>query len=153
MFSSIEVNIQYLHSVYRDNGLKYATEQSVGLDLRACLERQSCTILSGERMGIPVGIAIQIKTPGIAGFVYSRSGLGTQEGLVVSQGVGVIDPDYRGEILVSLLNISQETRVLSQGQRIAQLIFHSVYRAKLSPVQELDSTFRGKGGLGHTGDA
>jgi len=152
MFPSIEVNIKYLHSVYTGNKLQYATEQSVGLDLRACFQEDSADIYPGDRLAIPAGIAVQIKTSGIAGFVFSRSGLGTKKGLVVSQGVGVIDPDYRGEVIVSLLNTSKEVRNLSQGQRIAQLIFLPVYQANLNPVEHLDDTSRGEGGFGHTGE-
>ena len=152
MFPSIEVNVKYLHSVYTENNLQYATEQSVGLDLRACLQEESTSISPGDRLAIPAGIAVQIKTPGIAGFIFSRSGLGTKKGLVVSQGVGVIDPDYRGEVIVSLLNTSKEVRNLSRGQRIAQLIFLPAYQANLNPVEDLDDTSRGEGGFGHTGE-
>ena len=152
MFSSIEVNIKYLHSVYKDNSLEYATQHSAGLDLRACFPEESTAIYPGSRMAVPAGIALQIKTSGFAGFIFSRSGLGTKKGLVVSQGVGVIDPDYRGEVVVSLLNISQEVRTLTQGQRIAQLLFLPVYQANLNPVDDLDTSSRGEGGFGHTGD-
>ncbi|MBS3779880.1 MAG: dUTP diphosphatase, partial [Desulfovermiculus sp.] len=95
--------------------------------------------------------AIEILTPGIAGFIFSRSGLGTKEGLVVSQGVGVIDPDYRGEIIVSILNTSQSERTIHSGQRIAQLLFMPAYQARLLAVESLSPTFRGQGGFGHTG--
>ena len=89
--------------------------------------------------------------PGVAGFVYSRSGLGTKDGLVVSQGVGVIDPDYRGEILVSLLNTSDQPRTVTRGQRIAQLVFQPVVRAQVIPQDSLSDTERVAGGFGHTG--
>ncbi len=89
--------------------------------------------------------------PGVAGFVYSRSGLGTKEGLVVSQGVGVSDPDYRGEIVVSLLNTSDQPRTVIRGQRIAQLVFQPIVRAEILPVATLSDTTRGAGGFGHTG--
>ena len=152
MILDIDVDIKYLHSVYTHNALDYATQYSAGLDLRACFREQSADIYPGDRLAIPAGIALQIKAPGIAGFVFSRSGLGTKKGLVVSQGVGVIDPDYRGEVVVSLMNTSREMRTVSQGQRIAQLIFLPVYRANLNPVDNLDNTSRGDGGFGHTGD-
>ncbi|MFW6415597.1 MAG: dUTP diphosphatase, partial [Thermodesulfobacteriota bacterium] len=108
MFPRIEVNVKYLHAVYNDNKLQYATEESAGLDLRACLQEEAIEIYPGDRVAIPAGVAVQIKTSGVAGFIFSRSGLGTKKGLVVSQGVGVIDPDYRGEVVVSLLNTSRE---------------------------------------------
>jgi dUTP pyrophosphatase len=89
--------------------------------------------------------------PGVAGFVYSRSGLGARQGLVVAQGVGVIDPDFRGEITVMLLNLSQEPRTVTQGMRIAQLVFQPVIPVHCIPVSELSPTERGAGGFGHTG--
>ena len=127
-----KVRIQYLRdsqAVYTANGaegLRYATSGSVGLDLRACLEEDEAAIPAGGRLAIPSGIAVEPLTPGIAGFVYSRSGLGAMQGLTVAQGVGVIDPDYRGEITVVLLNTSGEERRLRRGDRIAQLVFLSL---------------------------
>ena len=124
-----KVRIQYLRdsqAVYTANGaegLRYATSGSVGLDL----------------------------TPGIAGFVYSRSGLGAMQGLTVAQGVGVIDPDYRGEITVVLLNTSGEERRLRRGDRIAQLVFQPALQVELEECETLGATGRGSGGFGHTG--
>lgn len=131
--------------------LAYATPCSAGLDLRACLESEEAVIPAGGRLAIPVGVAIEPMVAGVAGFVYSRSGLGTKKGLTVSQGVGVIDPDYRGEIIVSLLNTSGEERRLRRGERIAQLVFQPFYQAELQQVAELGDTQRGSGGFGHTG--
>lgn len=90
-------------------------------------------------------------TPGIAGFVYSRSGLGAMQGLTVAQGVGVIDPDYRGEITVVLLNTSNEERRLRRGDRIAQLVFQPALQVELEECETLGATGRGSGGFGHTG--
>jgi dUTP pyrophosphatase len=95
---------------------------------------------------------MQIDSPGVAGFIFSRSGLGTKEGLVVSQGVGVIDPDYRGEIVVSLLNSSRKEKTIVRGQRIAQLVFLPIFQADFVPVTHLEKTERGDGGFGHSGD-
>ena len=117
-----KVRIQYLRdsqAVYTANGaegLRYATSGSVGLDLRVCLEEDEAAIPAGGRLAIPSGIAVEPLTPGIAGF-------GAMQGLTVAQGVGVIDPDYRGEITVVLLNTSNEERRLRRGDRIAQLVF------------------------------
>ncbi len=83
--------------------------------------------------------------------VVSRSGLGAKDGLTVSQGVGTIDPDYRGEIIVSLLNTSGEERVLHHGQRMAQLLFLPFFQARVLVVDTLTPTGRGAGGFGHTG--
>jgi dUTP pyrophosphatase len=151
MSTSIEVNVRYLHPVWETRELGYATEHSAGLDLRACLDEERATLEPGQRLAIGAGIALEIMVPGVAGFVFSRSGLGTKEGLVVSQGVGVIDPDYRGEVVVSLLNNSGQTREVERGQRIAQLLFLPVYQARLLTSDRLGDTSRGHGGFGHTG--
>ena len=83
--------------------------------------------------------------------MFSRSGLGAKDGLTVAQSVGVIDPDYRGEIIVWLLNTSGQTRHVERGQRIAQLVLLPVYTARLLAVDALGGTARGAGGFGHTG--
>lgn len=138
-------------------GLGYATPGSVGLDLRLCLpesemnEHGEIRIEPGQRRALPTGLAIEPLCPGIAGFVYSRSGLGAVQGLTVAQGVGVIDPDYRGEITVVLLNTSQEARTLRRGERIAQLVFQSAFQVSLERATELVATVRGSGGFGHSG--
>ncbi|WP_319466900.1 dUTP diphosphatase [uncultured Pseudodesulfovibrio sp.] len=147
----IDVNVKYLHEVWSENDLAYGTEYSAGLDLRACIDVDELEIGPGEKAAVPAGIAIEIKEPSVAAYVFSRSGLGTKEGLTVSQGVGVIDPDYRGEIKVSLLNTSGEVRRIKRGQRIAQLVFMPIFQAVLAPVDELGSTDRGAGGFGSTG--
>ncbi len=132
-------------------GLAYATPYSAGLDLRACFEEDTIVIPAGGRFAIPAGIAIDPQCNTVAGFIYSRSGLGTKKGLTVSQGVGVVDPDYRGEIFISLLNTSGEDRVITRGERVAQLVFQPFYRAQISVVNSLEETERGEGGFGHTG--
>ncbi|MBI5519715.1 MAG: dUTP diphosphatase [Desulfovibrio sp.] len=147
----LEVRVRFLHPVWQEHPLAYATEVSAGLDLRACFDAPAIEIPAGGRAAIPAGLAIEVMRPGIAGFVFSRSGLGTKEGLTVSQGVGVIDPDYRGEIIVSLLNTSGQTRTVERGQRIAQLVFMPVFTARLTAVDALGETARGAGGFGHTG--
>ncbi|WP_419780004.1 dUTP diphosphatase [Maridesulfovibrio sp.] len=147
----VEVKVKFLSDTAKDGGLDYATPNSAGVDLRACIEEDFVEIEAGGRYAFPAGIAIEITSPGIAGFIYSRSGLGTKDGLTVSQGVGVIDPDYRGEIKVSLLNTSGEKRRIERGQRIAQLVFMPYCHARLTPSEELSDTTRGAGGFGHTG--
>ncbi|BDQ36238.1 deoxyuridine 5'-triphosphate nucleotidohydrolase [Pseudodesulfovibrio nedwellii] len=147
----IDVNVKFLHPVWEENELAYATEHSAGLDLRACIDSEDLEIGPGEKAAIPAGVAIEIREPSIAGYVFSRSGLGTKDGLTVSQGVGVIDPDYRGEIKVSLLNTSDKVRRIKRGQRIAQLVFMPIFQAAILPVDELGDTDRGAGGFGSTG--
>jgi len=150
MQSPIPVNVKILNDLCTRDTLGYATENAVGMDLRACMEDDSVLIGPGERMAFGTGLAIEILRPDIAGFVYSRSGLGTKQGLVVSQGVGVIDPDYRGEIIVSLLNTSEDIRTVQRGQYIAQLLFQPTFQAEFNIVSELGTTKRGAGGFGHT---
>jgi dUTP pyrophosphatase len=132
-------------------GPAYATACSVGLDLRACIDEPEIVIPAGARAKVPSGIAIAPNMPDVAGFVYSRSGLGAAQGLTVAQGVGIIDPDYRGEILVFLLNTSGGERRLRQGERMAQLVFQPFVRTEPEIVEALDDTGRGSGGFGHTG--
>lgn len=154
--SPCPIRVRYIHENARDlyeaeGGLAYATPDAAGLDLRACPDAPEVVIPAGERRTVPSGIAVQPDLPGVAGFIYSRSGLGAMQGLTVAQGVGVIDPDYRGELLVVLLNTSGEERRLRRGERMAQILFQPVFRAEIRIVDALDSTERGSGGFGHTG--
>ncbi len=149
--AKIDVKIKFLHSVWSEYQLGYSTIHSAGIDLRACLDEEVVEIPAGGRYAVPAGLAIEIVPPGVAGFVFSRSGLGAKEGLTVSQGVGVIDPDYRGQIFVSLLNTSGEKRRITRGQRVAQLVFLPYFQARLLPSENLSDTARGAGGFGHTG--
>ncbi len=137
-------------ALYRE-GPSSATSRSAGTDLRAALAQESREIAPGERAVIPTGVRVQPRTPGYAGFLYSRSGLGARDGLTVAQGVGVIDPDYTGEILVVLLNTSKEVRRISRGERIAQLIFQPYARPRFMVTDDLQATDRGAGGFGHSG--
>jgi len=144
-------------------GLAYATAASVGLDLRACPASDAegwlpdsdgipaLTLEPGQRAPVPAGLAVEPLEPGIAGFVYSRSGLGAVKGLTVAQGVGVIDPDYRGEITVWLLNTAAVPLSIQRGERVAQLVFQPVARPEPVEVDALGDTERGTGGFGHTG--
>ena len=164
----VDVKVKFLRNareIYGDGntsraeeGLVPSTAFSVGVDLRACLDPESApevAIPPGERFAAGSGIAIEPSLSsdgaGVAGFVYSRSGLGAKHGLTVAQGVGVIDPDYRGEIIVWLLNTSSKTIVLRQGDRMAQLVFLNYYQPVFGIADELGTTMRGAGGFGHTG--
>lgn len=139
-------------SIYGGGGLAPATAESAGTDLRACMiDGKSLLIPAGERRPIPTGIAVEPVTSGFAAFVYSRSGLGAVTGLTVAQGVGVIDPDYRGEITVFLLNTGTNDYCVQNGERIAQLIFQPYARPLFTPVSVLGDTTRGSGGFGHSG--
>lgn len=147
----LEVRVKYLHPLAEEFPSAYATPMSAGFDLRACMDEDEVEIPAGGRHAFGSGIAIEIAEPGWAAFVFSRSGLGAKKGLTVSQGVGVVDPDYRGEIIVSILNTSDERRRIRRGERIAQLVFMPCRQGTLVPAQELADTARGAGGFGSTG--
>ena len=129
---------------------KRATSGSAGLDLCACTENE-VVLKAGERTVIPTGIAIAIENNETAAFVYARSGLGIKHGISLSNGVGVIDSDYRGELRVALYNESDTDYVIHDGDRIAQLMVLPVVQPTLEFVDELDETERGAGGFGSTG--
>lgn len=149
--SGLEVRYRVLHPLLDEMPPAYSTAGAAGLDLRACIDQAELVFAPGQRHAAPTGLAIEIMSPGVAGFVFSRSGLGAAQGLAVSQGVGLIDPDYRGQIIVSLLNTSGEERRIRRGERIAQLVFLPYAQARLIPAEELSATPRGAGGFGHTG--
>lgn len=140
-------------ALYPGVGPAAATGGSAGFDLCAALPENDSEmdIAPGERAVIPTGVAIEPLRNGVAGFVYSRSGLGAVKGLTVAQGVGLIDPDYRGEILVYLLNTSSATHRLRRGDRVAQLVFQPFFAPRWELAEILGDTARGNGGFGHTG--
>lgn len=147
------VMVQFINNsaeIYGENGLSPSTPLSVGIDLRACIT-EDMTIQPGERAGIGCGIALEPKNSGIAAFIYSRSGLGAVSGIIVAQGVGVIDPDYRGELKVFLLNTSPQPYTVRRGDRIAQVVFQPYVHPLFSVVETLSDSSRGSGGFGHTG--
>ena len=125
------------------------TQGAAGYDLCACVEAP-VTIYPGETVMIPTGLAMEIPL-GIAGLIFARSGLATQRGLAPANKVGVIDADYRGELMVSLYNHSGEVRTVNDGDRIAQMVITPYLTADFQPADELDDTARGSGGFGSTG--
>lgn len=129
---------------------EYATSGSAALDLRCALD-EPVTIPARSRAAIPTGIAVAVSDPSIVSIVCARSGLATKHGIALANGIGVIDSDYRGEILVSLINNSDTDFTVEPGDRIAQLMFMPVLGAKLIECDELDTTERGAGGFGSTG--
>ncbi len=130
---------------------KRATEGSAGVDLCACLEGGSVCVEPMERVLIPTGFAMELPGAQYVALLFSRSGLATKQGLSLSNGVGVIDSDYRGEICVSLCNLSQKTVEIQDGERIAQLLVMPIAQAVFVPGESLGETQRGKGGFGSTG--
>ena len=130
----------------------YATEGSAAIDLRAAIdEGTTVEIEPGERALIPTGLAISPETTGVVAIVAARSGLAIKQGICLSNGIGVIDSDYRGEICVGLHNTSRVPFTVNRGDRIAQMMFMPVYQAKLIEAASLDRTARGAGGFGSTG--
>ena len=123
------------------------------MDLRACFDEEERVVEPGERVAVPSGVCVEPRVSGVAGFLYSRSGLGAVKGLTVAQGVGVIDADYRGEIVLWLLNTSNAPLTVRRGDRVAQLVFQPVCRLEPRTVDVLSETTRGSGGFGHTGRA
>jgi dUTP pyrophosphatase len=127
----------------------YATPQSAGMDLRANLE-EPITLHPLERRLIPTGLHIALPE-GYEAQVRPRSGLALKHGLTVLNTPGTIDADYRGEIGVVLINLSQQDFVVNDGERIAQMVIARHEQGDFVVVEELDETERGEGGYGHTG--
>ena len=127
-----------------------ATEGSAGIDLAACTD-EPVTIAPRALVRIPTGVAIALPSPDYVALVFARSGLGIRHGISLSNGVGVIDSDYRGEIRVGLTNLSDTPYTVQPGDRVAQLAVVPVVQARLEWTDELDETGRGAGGLGSTG--
>ena len=126
-----------------------ATAGSVGFDIAACLSGD-VVIKPGETQMIGSGLAIALP-PGYAAFIYARSGLGIRHGIIPANCVGVIDSDYRGEIIVGLRNMSGEPFKISDGDRIAQMVIVRCELPELMLCDDLDDTRRGGGGFGSTG--
>ena len=128
----------------------YATPGSAAMDLHACLE-EAVTIPARGRTVIPTSIAIALPSPDYVALVFARSGLGIKHGVAPSNCVGVIDSDYRGEVMVGLQNSGDSDFTIQPGDRIAQLMVVPVVQAQIRMVPELDETQRGAGGFGSTG--
>lgn len=128
----------------------YASKGSAGMDLAACVD-EPVVIPAGKHMVIPTGIAIALPSCEYVALVYVRSSLGFKKGVTLSNSVGVIDSDYRGEIKVSLVNLSSEDFTVNPGDRIAQLVITPVCIPQITVANELSETDRGEGGFGSTG--
>jgi len=127
----------------------YGSAEAAGADLYACLDAP-VTVAPGETAWIPTGLALEVPK-GCAGLVYARSSLGVKRGLAPANKVGVIDRDYRGEIMVMLHNHGSETQVVQHGERIAQMLITPVLTPAYEEAAELSDTARGTGGFGSTG--
>ena len=125
------------------------TEGAAGYDLRACVEAP-VTLEPGEEYSFPTGLAGEIPQ-GLVGLIFCRSGLGVKHGVSLPNCVGVIDSDYRGELIVPLRNFGDKPYTVQPGERIAQLVIVPVALPRLEEARELSSTQRGTGGFGSTG--
>lgn len=127
----------------------YATQGSAGMDLRAAIE-EPVALQPQERILIPTGLRIALPE-GYEAQIRPRSGLALKQGITCLNSPGTIDSDYRGEIGVILINLSQEIQVIQPGDRIAQMVIHQYTTAQWNELNELPDTARGEGGFGHTG--
>jgi len=129
---------------------EYATPGSAGMDLRACLS-QELTLAPGETQLLPTGIAIHVADPSICATILPRSGLGHKHGIVLGNLVGLIDSDYQGQLMVSAWNRGQKNYTIQPGERIAQLVILPVIQASFEIVEDFDTSERGQGGFGSSG--
>ena len=127
----------------------YGSVEAAGADLYACLD-EAVTICPGETVMIPTGIALEVPK-GCAGLIYARSGMAVKRGLAPANKVGVVDSDYRGEILVALLNHASVPQTVENGERIAQFVITPVLQPAYEAVESLTDTERNTGGFGSTG--
>ena len=127
-----------------------ATSGSAGMDLYACID-EPITLAPGQLAVVPTGIAIELPDNTCAAFLYARSGLGVKHGICLSNGVGVIDSDYRGEVCAGLCNVSDKPYVIEPDERVAQRVIAPVLTPDIVEVDELSDTQRGAGGFGSTG--
>ena len=127
----------------------YGSPAAAGADLYALLD-ETLTVAPGETVRVPTGLSLEIPE-GYAGLIYARSGLSVKRGLAPANKVGVIDADYRGEILVALYNQSPVPQTVESGERIAQLVIAPVLQVEFEECDDLSDTARGAGGFGSTG--
>ncbi|MFB5191478.1 dUTP diphosphatase [Alicyclobacillus fastidiosus] len=128
----------------------YASDGAAGMDLHAVIAAP-LEVSPGARVRVPTGIAIQLPRRDLVALVYARSGLAWRSGLALSNGVGVVDSDYTGELQVLLTNFGEETVVIAPGDRIAQLVITPIHVVSWVQATELAETARGAGGFGSTG--
>lgn len=147
MITTANVNIKMLNADAKIP--TYGSENAAGADLYACIPAP-VTIEPGETYLVPTGIAVELPE-GCAGLIYARSGLASKKGLAPANKVGVVDSDYRGEVMVALHNHSAAAATIDAGERIAQLVVMPYIKSIFNVVNELDQTERGEGGFGSTG--
>ena len=128
----------------------YATDGSAGLDMRACID-DALTVIPGDTVLVPTGLAIHISDSALAAVLLPRSGLGHKHGLVLGNLTGLIDSDYQGQIFISCWNRGSKTYEIKPGERIAQMVFVPVEQVRFVVVEEFEISDRGDGGFGHSG--
>jgi dUTP pyrophosphatase len=128
---------------------RYMTAGAAGMDLSSAADGP-VTLEPGARTGVPTGLVMELP-PGYEAQVRPRSGLAIRHGVTVVNAPGTIDSDYRGELIVLLVNLGRERYTIAPGDRIAQMVVAPVTRAEILEVRELSETARGQGGFGHTG--
>ena len=144
------LDVKILDARLKDNLPAYATTGSAGLDLRACIDAP-LTLAAGETRMISTGLAIHVADPGHAALVLPRSGLGSKNGIVLGNLVGLIDSDYQGPLMCALWNRSATPFELKPMERIAQLVIVPVAQVAFNVVTEFPASERGAGGFGSTG--
>lgn len=147
----IRVHYRVVSPWFKEDYLpQYATAGAAGMDLHACIP-EALLLQPGMRLRVPTGIAVQLPNQQVVALVYARSGLAWKHGLGLPNGVGVIDSDYTGEIMVLLTNFSDQPYAIEPGARIAQIVFAPVYTAQFIETSEFQPTARGSRGFGSTG--
>lgn len=132
-------------------GLSYGTPGSAGLDLRAAIS-EPVVLRPGESVLIDTGISVYVKDPNYASVILPRSGMGHKNGIILGNTVGLIDSDYQGNLMMSLLNRKSENFTINPMDKVAQLVFIPVIHPTFNEVESFeDATQRGAGGFGHTG--
>ncbi len=127
----------------------YASEQAAGMDLSACID-EDIVLNPMQKALVPTGIAVEIPE-NYAGMIYPRSGLAVKYGLTLSNCVGVIDSDYRGEIKCGIINLGDKPYTITDGERIAQMVITNTPQFEIETADTLNDTQRGEGGFGSTG--
>jgi len=147
----VEILIKIINDDIKKWGLpEYQTDQSAGLDLRACIA-QDQILNPGETMLIPTGLSIFINNPQVSAVILPRSGLGHNKGLILGNTIGLIDADYQGELKISCWNRSQNPLTIEPGMRIAQLVILPIVRCQWTLCDSFDRSLRGTDGFGSTG--
>ena len=144
------LDIKIIDEKIKNHLPEYSTPGSAGLDLRACLDKDT-TVVPGQTILVPTGIAINIKDPRYAAVILPRSGLGHKHGIVLGNLVGLIDSDYQGQLMVSVWNRGNEPFTITPMDRIAQLVILPVAQVTFNLVDDFNQSSRGSGGFGSTG--